>query len=62
MYLPQEGTSGERFAWLGLIPKWEEAVDRLLWTAHHCLVQQLIGTADNQPPGERNPFEAFDVL
>jgi len=25
-------------------------------------VQQRVGTTGSQPPGERNPFEAFDVL
>ncbi len=59
MHLPQEGTSGESFAQLGWIPEREEAASRLLWTARHCLVQQLIGTADRQPSGERN---SFDVL
>ena len=54
--------SSERFAWLGLTSKREEAVSRLLWTARYCFLQQRIGTANNQPLGERNPFEAFDVL
>src|SRR5258708_30799657 len=62
MHLPQEGTSGERFARLGRTPEREEAASRLLWAAHQCFLQQRVGTAYSQPPGQRNSFEAFDVL
>ncbi len=62
MHLPQEGTSGERFARLGRIPEREKAASRLLRAARQCFVQHRVGTADSQSPGQRNAFEAFDVL